>query len=98
MFKKWMLFVLAQGLTVPTVSWAANCLLADLQQQTLILSEGPKALNDGSSNECFNGMVKDEMAVLSEGESPLAGDSEFAIHSLMHSALERYSFDRTQAE
>jgi hypothetical protein len=99
MFKKLMILALIQGL-LGTAAFAeySTCLMADRQQQNLILNEAPKALRSESTTECFKSLVKDEMAVLKEGESPMAGDNTYVVQSMMQSALERYTFDKTQAE
>ena len=100
MFSKLIVAVLVCGIGG---SWAeaqesATCLLPDRQQQNLILTDGPKALKAEATSECFKHIVRDEMALLKEGSSPFADDREYAVQSLMQSALKRYSFDKTQAE
>jgi hypothetical protein len=99
MLKIFLFFLALHGLTA-TIAFAedSTCLMADRQQQNLILTEGPKALKSETTSECFKSILKDEMTLLKEGDSPIANDSVSAIHSLMHAALERDGFDKTQAE
>jgi hypothetical protein len=92
------IFVLPVCMVSTAVAYESPCLLGDHQQQSLILTEGPKALESESTNDCFKAIVRDEMQLLKDGESPIAGDREAAIEDLLQAASENQEFDKTQAE
>lgn len=81
------LFLLILPFFAATTFAADNsCLMTEQQQHNVILTEGPKALSDQSTSDCFQRLVKDEMELLKRDGSTISGDKKAVIEEMLKTA------------
>lgn len=90
-------FLLVLG-TATAYSGDNNCLMNEHQLNSLILSEGPKALLSQTTSDCFQRLLKDELELLQRRDSPLAQDRKGVIEKMLLAATREEDATRTAHE